>query len=334
MAALLFLMCPAVNSQNLVQNGSFEEYTDCPTSFGQWDRVVAWTSPYTQSADYFNACADSNVCSVPFNTVGYQYASDGEGYMGIATYATQAMGYYREIVASQLAQPLQPGVPVYCSFKVSPGGWGSNRQNSPWLTARAPGMNFFVELPSTSQPFILSGWGTYLFPNSAAIQTNTVLTDTSAWLNVSGVYVPDSAYQFLAIGNFFDNANSLYTVLDSGGWGLWNKAYAFIDDVCVSLDSSFCDVHVGLPGHVAVPSPAFAILSGNDLIVTGCGQLKQGIRLDLLDAAGRRFRSWIWPKSMSRWTTQLNGLAPGVYVLSATDPNGSITSMRLTYVEP
>ena len=316
--------------QNLVQNGSFEEYTECPTSFGQWNRVVGWTSPYTQSADYFNACADSNVCSVPFNHMGYQYAAQGQAYMGLATYTTQSMGFYREIIATHLTQSLQPGVPVYCSFKASTGGWGSSRYNSANWAAKAPGLNFFVELPSTSQPFILSGWGTYLFPNSSAIQTDQVLADTSDWITISGVFVPDSVYQYIAITNFYDNSQSSPVLLDSGGWGLFDCAYAFIDEVCVSLDSNFCDMNTALQNHVHNPDLAFAaVLSGNNLTVTAKIPPSRGLRLELLDAAGRRCHSWIWPKAQSRWATQLADLASGVYVLSATDPEGTITSMKL-----
>jgi hypothetical protein len=112
--------------QNLVLNGSFEEYTECPPSFGYWANVVGWISPYTQSADYYNACASGTVSSVPQNTVGYQHPSEGDAYMGIITYSPAVP--YREVIATELTEALQPGVPTYVTYKVSSGGGGSKHQ--------------------------------------------------------------------------------------------------------------------------------------------------------------------------------------------------------------
>ena len=235
--ALFFGTAGLGTAQNLVLNGSFEEYTECPPSFDYWANVIGWTSPFTESADYYNACAGGVVCSVPFNTAGYQYPAHGQGYMGLFTWATLMGGYYREVIATQLLQPLQPGVPVYVSYKASPGGFGSNPNNSATLAAKGLGMNFFTTLPND--------WQEYLFPNSAAVDMPTVLSDTSSWVTINGTYVPDSACSWLAITNFFENSFSQTQVLDEIAPANF-RAYAFIDDVCVSQDPLFCSLGTGI----------------------------------------------------------------------------------------
>ena len=70
--------------QNLVPNGSFEEYTSCPELISSVF-LTGWTNLHTTSADYFNACNLNGVADVPLNQFGYQYASDGQAYVGLAT---------------------------------------------------------------------------------------------------------------------------------------------------------------------------------------------------------------------------------------------------------
>lgn len=100
-----------VSGQNLVPNGSFEQYTLCPSNSGQVLLADGW-SIISQSPDYFNRCNSNDSVDVPHNIAGYQEPFHGDAYMGVATYH-QGIPTYRECIQRPLAAPLTPGVPVY-----------------------------------------------------------------------------------------------------------------------------------------------------------------------------------------------------------------------------
>src|SRR5690606_20410316 len=69
-------------SQNLITNPYFNDYTECPTSEGQIDQAIGWTTP-TWSSDFYH------VCGVPWFSPpdvfqGYKFPKEGQGYAGLA----------------------------------------------------------------------------------------------------------------------------------------------------------------------------------------------------------------------------------------------------------
>lgn len=326
--ACLVLACSQGQGQNLVLNGSFEEYITCPTSFGQWGQAIGWISPFTESADYYNACAGGVVCSVPLNTCGYQYPANGNAYMGIITYSTLQGGLYREVIATELTEPLQPGVPVYCTYKVSPGGFGSNTNNSATWASKGPGLNFFNHLPQTSQPFLFSEWATYMFPNNADVDMPGVLNDTSNWVTVGGFYVPDSAYSWLAIANYFENNESQIELLDSTAQS--NKAYAFIDDVQVTYYPTSV---VSNSGELSSTDKIAGTL--HDGLLTLCGgSMAMSSDLALVDLFGQVIWCGRWPEYTERITAAIHGLSASVYLLRIQPEQGTPRTLRLVHVQP
>ena len=329
--SLLFaiVLGAAAQAQNLVPNGSFEEYINCPTSFSQWAQVEGWISPFTESADYYNACAGGVVCSVPLNTCGYQYPADGNAYMGIITYSPIEGGLYREVIATELTEPLQPGVPVYCSFQVSPGGFGSNMHNSATLAAKGPGIFFFTHLPETSQPFLWSEWASFMFPNTAAIDMPGVLNDTSTWVTVSGMYVPDSAYTWLAITNFFENDLSQAEELDSTAQADW--AYSFVDNVRVQLSPIYTGTDSDLGVLMDFQPLTFPNPVSKELHVT-LPSRKGSMRMSISDVAGRLvYYEQRSDRSLARMV-DVSYLPEGVYVLHVTDGENSFAPVRFVHV--
>ena len=55
------------------------------------------------------------------------------------------------------------------------------------------------------------------------------------WTTISGSFISDSAYQYVSIGNFFDDANT--TLIQMQDTVFDRSAYYYIDDAYVSSDS-------------------------------------------------------------------------------------------------
>src|SRR5688572_7787006 len=95
--AALIILSQQMPAQNLVPNGSFEEYSVCPGSYSRHPaefRVASWRTLNTGSPDYFNTCSDGEA-AVPYNWAGVSDPFDGHGYAGIYTWM-QLEKEYRE----------------------------------------------------------------------------------------------------------------------------------------------------------------------------------------------------------------------------------------------
>lgn len=308
------LVGASVGAQNLVPNPSFEDFYNCPQTGGAWQQVVGWDSPFTTSADYFNACAPPNPAGVPFNQLGWQQAAHGDAYMGVGTCDPNTT--YRELIHAELTQPLQIGVPVHLCFKAAVGGFGITSTNSSIYTCKGIGMKFFVNMPAD-----LVEWDAYfqVAPNSAAIYLDVVPTDTAIWYVVSGSYIPDSAYTHIVIGNFFDAQYSEVTVLDSTGYGVSPFAYMFVDDVAVSYDPLICAIGEGWGEAQDVTFSAYPNPFTERCTVEVPDRPGAALAVELVDAMGRV----VWSGSPTHGTQTLtidgSGLPSGLYLLRIGD---------------
>lgn len=220
---LSFLSIQFSFAQNLVPNSSFEEYVECPNFTGNVDSVCnEWTS-FRGTPDYFNNCS-SNMGY--HNGFGYQLPRTGEAYTGFINYQTSYA--YTEQIGAELTHPLEIGSRYYTSFYVSAGYDGTARV----LASNKIGIRF------TTYPFSTPN-GTSILPNNCQIFTNTIITDTINWIQVSGSFVADSAYRYAIIGGFFDQLHTDTVHMSSDFLG---QSYYFLDDVCVSTDPTLCGV--------------------------------------------------------------------------------------------
>jgi hypothetical protein len=217
---LLLFLCLVlpVDGQNLVSNGSFEDMVACPTGSGQIYFVPGWSSS-KGSPDYYNSCAnlDTPYVGVPSNSLGFQNAASGDAYVGIICFANGV--FAREIVTNSLTSPLDIGQEYFFNFKVTRGDGAAVGQSS---------NNLGIHLSTVIEENVS-------IENSSLYTSNTIVSDTMEWTTISGSFVADSSYQYMMIGNFYDDIN---TSVVSDGPGPW--AYYFIDDVCLSTDSLFC----------------------------------------------------------------------------------------------
>lgn len=214
--SLVITLCVSVeaSAQNLVTNPGFEIFSPCPDNIDQVNRATGW-SAYLKTPDYFHNCANDTLNSaVPKNFLGYQYPHGGDAYAGFWTYSSVAE--YREIIGSKLIAPLKVGTTYQVSF------WTVFSDHVAYGKAATNNMGIkFSTIPySLTTPPPIN--------NSAHLYAKKVITDSLNWTKISGTYIADSAYQYIMLGNFFDNAHTDTTrVWPTPAW----FSYYFVDDI-------------------------------------------------------------------------------------------------------
>jgi hypothetical protein len=209
-----------VFGQNLVPNYSFEDTVACPYYYTLIHYSDGW-SAYRNSPDYFNSC-NSTYVGVPVNEAGFQYARTENAYAGFGSYQHFASNH-RECLGRQLSQVMVIGQKYFVSMYVSL-SYGDVQRN--YIASNKLGIKFSTIPYSQTSPIPID--------NFAHIYTDSVIKDTINWTLISGSFIADSTYQYLSIGNFFDDAYTTTFFYDTlGAW-----AYYYVDDVVVSTDST------------------------------------------------------------------------------------------------
>lgn len=249
---------------NLVPNPSFEDTMSCPFGISQIDKAMGWSS-YKLTPDYLNSCTNSQV-GVPFNLFGYQYARTGSAYAGLYSFS-RFTSSYREIIGIQLLHPLTIGHSYYVAFFVSR-GFNSD-----------PGININIATNKLGARFSTVSYS-YLnavsVDNFAQVYTNSVISDTLNWIEISGFFIADSAYQYLSIGNFFTDSATTRVRLDPNA----ALAYYYIDDILVTDSTATNIIENYLSGSINV----YPNLFQDELIIEG-SNIKS---ISIYDAGGRK----------------------------------------------
>jgi len=196
-------------------------------------------------------------------------------------------------------------------MRVSPSGFGYVDPNfdTPGLAGSHAGLRF------STQPFAQQAYPIgYFHYNTAVLYMPTILSDTSAWTVVSTTFIPDSAYQYVQIGNFFADSLCSSVVLDPGSGDY--AAYAFVDMVCVSQQEGVCDPVQSVPSPSATVLPQGLLITDQirlDLPAWGLDGAVEGAML--FDAAGKlvAMRSLQGTQGVVSWS--MPDLRSGLYVL-------------------
>lgn len=265
---LLLVMCHQVHCQ-YVGNGSFEDFSDCPTTDGQITLATGWTAcPSGAVADYFNVCGAETV-SVPNNFAGSQMAFVGEGYAGLVV--SSPVSGYREYIQTEINPKLSAGMQYLVSFRASAAGvcFSDN-----------------IGVALTSEPIL----GGVCIPAGIVPQINAgeIVTNTIGWTEISGTHVASGNELYLTIGNFYTDEAT-----HTSGFG---AAYYYIDDVSITpllmaIDETdrglavqpnpfSSEVQIDFPGEIkqiAVYSPYRNVYTGNTSGTLHLGHLPAGL---------------------------------------------------------
>jgi hypothetical protein len=249
---LLFFMMLFVtkaSAQNLVPNPSFENFILCTGSPDNIYYLADWFTCNNASPDYFNSCSNPSDVGVPENIAGYQVPVNGQAYTGIISYGADVL--YREIIGVELQSPLVVGEKYFISGYFSKGdstSWSDCSSNNLGFQFSNVGYDVSNQVP---------------IDNRSVLKFDSILFNSSTWTRLTGSFVADSAYQYLMVGNFYDDQHTLFVCGDGVPY-----AYYFIDAICVSSDSTFNENWIGInspelsPFKIsAYPNPANKIFS-------------------------------------------------------------------------
>lgn len=204
-----------LQSQNLVPNPSFENYTTCPTSVAQINLALPWVTPSSGSPDYFNSCATSTFCDVPSNFFGIQTPRTGNAYAQVVIYPSSIS--LREYAQIKLLSPLIAGQTYNISF------YTSLQENS---YRASNNIGIYISTPAPS----IAGSGP--LPVTPQINETAVINDVINWTLISGTYTAIGGEEYITIGNFYDDVSTT-TAINPSGTAMYATFY-LIEDVCVT----------------------------------------------------------------------------------------------------
>ncbi|MCB9163632.1 MAG: T9SS type A sorting domain-containing protein [Flavobacteriales bacterium] len=269
------------------------------------------------TGDYFMSCIpDGGFNDVPLSSWAFQHALDGECYVGVVTYI-QSTGV-REYFMVQLAQPLVVGQEYYSSFYASP-SWGGPQPQT-FLASSHIGMRFTTQPLQWSQgdPWPTGG-------NFAHVYHPWIIADTVGWTLVSGSFVADSAYQYVMIGNHFNNAMTDTLHFADFPWD--PRAHTLIDNVCVTENPKGCPLALGVTDHSLDAVTLFPNPTRGEVRLSG---LPGGTRLTVFDGTGRLvLREEI---AGSTWRMDASMWARGAYMLRV-EQGGESRSFTFVLIE-
>jgi hypothetical protein len=305
---IIIITCGFCSGQNLVPNPSFEDTVHCPSTLTQIDAAAGWSSANAiGTPDYYNTCASDPGLTPPATYFNYQNPLTGNAYAGIVTvYFPGTNPDPREYIGAQLNNSLQTGTKYFVSFYVSRAYAIAQHYI---LATNKFGVLFSTVAYSVTNPAPEN--------NFAHVYTDSIITDTLNWIQVKGSFVADSAYQYINIGNFFDNANT-----DTLNFGdtLAHSAYYLIDNVCVSTDSLTC---YSLVGVIEIKNESEISLSPNPFsnTLTITSKINQPLEITLYDITSRKLLHQQFTNSTSINTSHLS---KGIYIYELRNKNSVI----------
>lgn len=219
------LVFKPADAQNLVQNGGFEDYLDCPIKMSNLNGDVEfWNAPTLGTTDYFNRCSKTKL-GIPMNFKGKQEAYEGQAYAGLYLFAPKD---YREYIQTQLSETLQKGHRYRLSLVLS-------------LAEKSDGavMDFgavfsekqlSVHTKRQLSNAILSSQSIKV-SHAKQFSANGFLNEKQDWIQLDLDFVARGFEKTLILGNFKSNGGTHYLGFGNGKTKSDGYSYYYIDDI-------------------------------------------------------------------------------------------------------
>jgi hypothetical protein len=302
---ILFLSTSISYSQNLVQNGDFEDlsFEPCGISMTSSDFTSAmlfWDVANFGTPDIFLTSIDSTCWNYqpnsyypgPIGLKGPQEPHSGESFVGIFAYTIPDLNQ-RDYIQTQLSTSMVIG--------------------NEYIVA------FYVSLADSTE-FAIDNLGVYLSNNPIFASNDGVLdydpqvifpdfiSETEDWVQIIDTIEASSNFSYITIGNFDDDENTSTLSNPEGGncIGCYG-AYYFIDDVSVTelIGSSIPDLTQDMKLD-CYPNPfsSFITITSESVL--------QKVQISIYDASGKIISN-LEEDSGDKFMIPLENLQKGVY---------------------
>jgi hypothetical protein len=310
---VLFLLVRVLAvSQNLVPNGDFEIYSQCPTMGGQINYSTGWTNaePYT-TPDYLNACNGGNY-SVPLNVYGFQpdYGL-GSGYAGIYVFNKYFPDDGRDYIQIKLMDTLVIGRKYLATMYASQ----CDKYNYAIATLGMYFTSTAIQGPTNV--------GFMNIPNPQ-VKNSSPLIDTINWIQIQDTVVGTGVELYLTIGNF--NADSVSDTVKV--FNMFNQPYSYyyIDKVSV-IDVAT----IGITEEGMETSSHFFPNPSNGLVRLD-HNLASDASLEIRDINGNLVYSAILKSNANSMDLNLDKLGNGVYFYRVTNKEATLKTGKLVII--
>lgn len=239
---LTFLLClsmaGSIQGQNLVANGDFEraKKTPCLYIFDSRketisDYIVNWVAPTGGTSDPWfysdtlNSGSNTPNQSCTQNLKNFSFtAHSGKRCVGIYTSANKYRSptnepVYREYIQTKLIRPLQKGKTYSVEFYCRRNAYSGTNSNN---------LGVYFSTDSIRRPISYTG------PLSVIPQINfsQLIQADNAWIKLSQCFTAQDTYEYLTIGNFYDDLNTKMEIAPLPNRD--ERPYYLLDDVAVT----------------------------------------------------------------------------------------------------
>ncbi|MBU2938476.1 OmpA family protein [Lacinutrix sp. C3R15] len=218
---LFILFSFQLQSQNLVQNPSFENTKRCSEIIGAFGHnVESWTSPTFGTTDLFNTCAKGQV-GIPNNYNGFQQSKDGNNFAGFYLHSDDN---YREYVQVELSKKLVGGKKYKISFFVS------LAENSDFAIKN---IDFLLSENELNTSIFRELSDRQLKKNNIekfkiyVIENDRHYDNKNTWTLISTEFTANGNEKYLTIGNFLKNSKTEKLLVSNKNRN--NMSYYYID---------------------------------------------------------------------------------------------------------
>ncbi len=226
--------------ENLILNGDFEEYWECPDDATQIERCKYVYNPlpasslsgFYSSSDYLNSC--SLQANVPNTLGGYQNAYSGSGLIGLYNLDNYSL-HYREYAQVSFSNVLE------CGKNYTFQGY-FNIGDLHRYTLKNIGF-YFSENEIEENDYLFNLY------TPQFIDENTEIVDTANWTLIKFDFIADKNYRYLTIGHFENDGINSYLEFNPNAVSQGFDTYLLIDSVSLieSKDSEIKYVNVFTP---------------------------------------------------------------------------------------
>jgi hypothetical protein len=199
---------------NYVSNGGFELSLPIAT-LNPFDAVKNWSAiDSTQSSSYY--LYSITLGNAPYASTGFQYPRSGNNYILTSFYCNNCQRWYP---SSRLKQTLTPNTKYCAKYYVV------NTNNT-----RIAIENYQIYFGDNSLDTITLCNVPLTYLNPQVTNSSGIITDTLAWIPITGTFVAVGNEKYVVLGNFKSNSSTNTLIINSPTFQTMSND-VYIDDV-------------------------------------------------------------------------------------------------------